>query len=101
MKWYWKLLKIIMDGAQKNKPIREKLKVEDQWLENFYKETNALKYFRAIWKEMRAWEISCWRERERKRDIWDVLTHHKQKLEDWPCDRDRFRCTVKVRRPVG
>ena len=37
-----------MDGAQKNKPIREKLRVEDQWLENFYKETNALKYFRAI-----------------------------------------------------
>ena len=27
MKWYWKLLKIIMDGAQKNKPIRERLKV--------------------------------------------------------------------------
>ena len=65
MKWYWYFQKLSWTEHRKNKPIRQKLKEEDQWLENFYKETNTLKYFRAIWKEMRAWEISCWQERER------------------------------------
>ena len=44
MKCYRKILKISCTEHRTNKSIRDKLKLEDQWLENFVKKQK-LKYF--------------------------------------------------------
>ena len=105
VKCYRKILKISWTEHRTNKSIRDELKLEDQWLENFIKKQK-LKYFghlkrsKGLGKIILDGKIERKRERGRPRRQWErnIRNAFDSSITEaglWALDRSRFRCAVE------
>ena len=105
MKCYRKILKISWTEHRTNKSIRDELRLEDHWLENFIKKQK-LKYFghlkrsEGLGKIILEEKIDGKRERGRprrqwERDIRDAFDRSITEAGRWAFDRSCFRCAVE------
>ena len=97
--------KISRTEHRTNKSIKDELKLEDQWLENFVKKKNTEVFWssekkRGLGKIILEGKIEGKRERGRprrqwERDIRDAFDRAITEAGRWALDRSRFRCAVE------